>query len=50
MLFEDIALIPTLVTKARNEGYVPQPFYNYYRRGGTISTSQVGAMVDIVTP
>ena len=48
MLFEDIALIPTLVTKARNVGYVPQPFYNYYRRGGTISTSQVGAMVDIV--
>lgn len=48
MLFEDIALIPALVTKARSVGYVPQPFYNYYRRGGTISTSQVGAMVDIV--
>ena len=48
MLFEDIALIPSLVTRCRRLGYVPQPFYNYYRRGGTISTTQTGAMVDVV--
>lgn len=48
MLFEDIALIPSLVTRYHRIGYVPQAFYNYYRRGGTISTSQIGAMVDIV--
>ncbi|MGI6254827.1 MAG: glycosyltransferase family 2 protein [Acutalibacter sp.] len=48
MLFEDIALIPALVTRCRSLGYVPQAFYNYYRRGGTISTTQTGAMVDLV--
>ena len=48
MLFEDIALIPALVTRCRRVGYVPQAFYNYYRRGGTISTTQTGDMVDIV--
>lgn len=48
MLFEDIALIPALVTRTHKIGYVPQAFYNYYRRGGTISTSQTGQMVDIV--
>ena len=47
-LFEDIALIPALVTRCRRVGYVPQAFYNYYRRGGTISTTQTGDMVDIV--
>ena len=50
MLFEDIALIPALVTRCRRVGYVPQAFYNYYRRGGTISTTQTGDMVDIVSP
>ena len=48
MLFEDIALIPALVTRYPRIGYVPKPFYNYYRRSNTISTTQVGAMVDIV--
>lgn len=48
MLFEDIALIPSLVTKYHHIGYVKQPFYNYYRRANTISTSFVGGMVDIV--
>lgn len=48
MLFEDIALIPALVTRCRRLGYVPSAFYNYYRRGGTISTTQTGRMVDIV--
>ena len=48
MLFEDIALIPAVVTRCRRVGYVPQAFYNYYRRGGTISTTQTGDMVDIV--
>ena len=48
MLFEDIALIPALVTRTHKIGYVPRAFYNYYRRGGTISTSQTGQMVDIV--
>ena len=42
MLFEDIALIPALVTQCRSLGYVSQPFYNYYRRSGTISTSSDG--------
>lgn len=48
MLFEDIALIPALVTRYHRLGYVPRAFYNYYRRANTISTSQVGEMVDIV--
>lgn len=48
MLFEDIALIPALVTRYHQLGYVPKAFYNYYRRANTISTSQVGEMVDIV--
>ena len=48
MLFEDIALIPSLVTRYHRIGYVPRPFYNYYRRGGTISTTQTGSMVDLV--
>ena len=48
MLFEDIALIPALVTRYHRIGYVPKAFYNYYRRSNTISTSQTGAMVDIV--
>ena len=48
MLFEDISLIPALVTQCRTIGYVPQPFYQYYRRANTISTSLVGDMVDIV--
>ncbi len=47
MLFEDIALIPSLMTKYPQVGYVPKPFYNYYRRANTISTSFVGDMVDI---
>ena len=33
MLFEDIALIPSLVTRYPRIAYVPQPFYRYYRRG-----------------
>lgn len=48
MLFEDISLIPALVTKYPNIGYVKQPFYNYFRRANTISTSLVGNMVDII--
>ena len=48
MLFEDISLIPALVTQCRKIGYVPEPFYQYYRRANTISTSLVGDMVDIV--
>ena len=48
MLFEDIALIPALVSRYPHMGYVKKPFYNYYRRSNTISTSQVGVMVDIV--
>ena len=48
MLFEDIALIPALVSRYPHIGYVKKPFYHYYRRSNTISTSQVGAMVDIV--
>lgn len=45
MLFEDIALIPSLVTRYPAIGYVPKPFYNYYRRANTISTTFVGEMV-----
>ena len=48
MLFEDIALIPALVTRCSKIAYVPQAFYNYYRRPGTISTTQRGDMVDLV--
>ncbi len=48
MLFEDIALIPSLITKYHHIGYVKRPFYNYYRRSNTISTSFVGDMADIV--
>ena len=48
MLFEDIALIPSLITKYQHIGYVKKPFYNYYRRANTISTTFVGDMVDIV--
>ncbi len=48
MLFEDIALIPSLVTKYPHIGYVKKPFYNYYRRANTISTTFAGDMVDIV--
>ena len=48
MLFEDIALIPALVTRTPRIGYVREAFYNYYRRANTISTSFVGGMVDIL--
>ena len=48
MLFEDISLIPSLMTKYSAIGYVPKPFYCYYRRSDTLSTSMVGEMVDIV--
>lgn len=48
MLFEDIALIPALMTRYRRVGYVRRPFYHYYRRPNTLSTSFVGAMADIV--
>lgn len=48
MLFEDIALIPVLVTRYPHIGYVPKPFYNYYRRPNTLSTSQTGEMTDII--
>lgn len=48
MLFEDIALIPALITRYPNIAYVPRPFYNYYRRANTISTTFTGAMVDII--
>ncbi len=48
MLFEDIALIPALVTHYPNIGYIPKPFYNYFRRPNTLSTSQTGNMVDIL--
>ncbi len=47
MLFEDIALIPAIMTKYPRIGYVQKAFYHYYRRPNTISTSFVGAMVDI---
>ena len=48
MLFEDIALIPSLVTHYPHIGYVPKPFYQYYRRDNTLSTTQSGDMVDII--
>ena len=48
MLFEDIALIPALVTRTPSIGYVKKAFYNYYRRANTLSTSFTGGMVDIV--
>ncbi len=48
MLFEDIALIPALVTRHPRIGYVPKAFYHYYRRPDTLSTSAVGATSDIV--
>lgn len=48
MLFEDISLIPALVTRYPNIGYVPRPFYHYYRRANTLSTTYTGDMVDIV--
>ena len=48
MLFEDISLIPALVTRYPHIGYVKKPFYNYYRRANTISTTFRGDMVDIV--
>ncbi len=48
MLFEDIALIPALITRYPHIGYVPQPFYLYYRRANTISTTLKGQMVDLV--
>lgn len=48
MLFEDIALIPSIVTRYPKIGYVPKPFYNYFRRPNTLSTSLSGEMADIV--
>ena len=48
MLFEDISLIPSLVTRYHHVGYIPKPFYNYYRRSDTISTTFAGEMVDII--
>ena len=48
MLFEDISLIPSLMTRYPHIGYVSRPFYNYYRRANTISTTVKGQMVDIV--
>ena len=48
MLFEDIALIPALVTRYPRIGYVPKPFYNYYRRANTLSTTLSGDMTDIL--
>ena len=48
MLFEDIALIPSLVTKYHRIGYVKKAFYYYYRRPNTISTTFHGNMIDII--
>lgn len=48
MLFEDIALIPALMTRYPRIGYVREPFYQYYRRANTLSTTLAGPMVDIV--
>lgn len=48
MLFEDIALIPALMTRYPNIGYVQKPFYHYYRRANTLSTTFTGAMADIL--
>ena len=48
MLFEDISLIPALLTKYQNIGYVSEPFYSYYRRSNSISTTVSGDMIDII--
>ena len=48
MLFEDIALIPALLSHAKHLGYVSRPFYNYYRREGTLSTTDTGGTADII--
>lgn len=48
MLFEDIALIPAIVTQYPRIGYVPKPFYNYYRRPNTLSTAPDGHLADLV--
>lgn len=48
MLFEDISLIPALMTRYPNVGYVPRPFYHYYRRANTLSTTYTGEMTDII--
>lgn len=48
MLFEDISLIPALLTHYPHIGYVPEPFYHYYRRPNTISTTFTGGMTDII--
>lgn len=48
MLFEDISLIPALITRYPNIGYVNRPFYHYYRRANTISTTITGNMADII--
>lgn len=48
MLFEDISLIPALMTRYPNIGYVQKPFYHYYRRANTLSTTFTGAMADIL--
>lgn len=48
MLFEDISLIPSLITRYPHIGYVKEAFYNYYRRANTISTSLTGGMTDII--
>ena len=48
MLFEDIALIPSIMTRYFNIGYIRKPFYNYFRRANTISTTFAGNMVDII--
>lgn len=41
MLFEDIALIPSLITRYPHIGYVKEAFYNYYRRANTDRKSVV---------
>lgn len=48
MLFEDIALIPAAMTHCRTLGYVAEPFYHYYRRPNTLSTTVQGALGDVV--
>lgn len=48
MLFEDISLIPSLVTRYHRIGYVKKPFYHYYRRANTLSTTFSGNMIDII--
>lgn len=48
MVFEDIALIPALLSQYPHTAYVPRAFYHYYRRPGTLSTSVTPAMGDIV--